>query len=59
MNQSDYPLLPIPPWSTDLPPEAGGDVTLTMTVAEVGNAPKYLEKFAEVFGEKKMKSRGR
>lgn len=50
----DHPRLPLIPWSTNKKGAGkGGDVTLTVTVAEVGTPPKLLELAANVFTKNK------
>ena len=44
-------IYPIIPWSKS--DGEGGNARFTLTVAEVGQAPKYLEHFAEIFSAKK------
>jgi len=50
----DHARLPLIPWSTNQEGNMkGGDVTLTVTVAEVGTPPKLLEHAAKLFTKNK------
>lgn len=45
--------VPLVPWSTNKVPYTGGNVQMTMTVAEAGKLPKYLELAAKLLKSQK------